>query len=61
MTPAPSSSVTLLRMTYIVKEDLHDIQEFWGQMLFVIPAPPQTKLEMVDTDVNVSVSLIVQV
>lgn len=39
-----------LPKTYIIKDDLHQIDEFWGQALIAIPAPTQAKLEMMDPD-----------
>ena len=48
----------IFRKTYIVKDDLHYINEFWGQTLVAIPAPIQAKLEMFDPEGTDSVSII---
>ena len=39
-----------------MKDDLEGIEEFWEQILVAIPAPTQTKLEMIDPEGTESVS-----
>ena len=39
-----------------MNDDLHGINEFWGQTLVAIPAPTQAKLEMVDPEGTDTVS-----
>ena len=53
------SDINHYRKTYIVKDDLHYINEFWGQTLVAIPAPIQAKLEMFDPEGSDSVSSLI--